>query len=243
MGERSLAEEWEAQATAWEQWTRTPGHDHHFHRYNWPSFLELLPPPGRATLDLGCGEGRAGDVLRELGHRVTGVDAAPSLARLASHTGAYDEVVVADASALPFPDCSFDLVIAFMSLQDMDDAPAVLHQTARILTPGGRVAAAIVHPFASAHLGREPDAQRSYFDVQRTVDDVERDGIAFTFHQVHRPLHAWLALFFDAGFVIQDVREPRPSIEDVDADPGLAKTRAKPAFLHVLAASALDRGR
>jgi SAM-dependent methyltransferase len=237
MSERSLAEEWQAQATAWEQWTRTPGHDHHFHRYNGPSFLELLPPAGRATLDLGCGEGRAGIVLHELGHRLTGVDSAPSLPRLATHTGTYEKVVVADAAALPFPDHSFDLVMAFMSLQDMDDAPAALHQTARVLMPGGRLATAIVHPFASAHLGREPEAQRSYFDVQRTLDHVERDGIAFTFHQVHRPLHAWFALFFDAGFVIEDVREPRPSIEDVDTDPALAKTRAKPAFLHVLAAT------
>jgi SAM-dependent methyltransferase len=236
MSERSLADEWEAQATAWERWTRTPGHDHHFHRYNWPSFLKLLPPAGQATLDLGCGEGRAGNALQQLGHRLTGADSAPSLARLATRTGAYEKVVVADAAVLPFPDRSFDLVMAFMSLQDMDDAPAAVHQTARVLTPGGRFAAALVHPFASAHLGRGPQAQRSYFDVQRTIDDVERNGITFTFHQVHRPLHAWLALFFDAGLVIEDVREPRPSADDVEADPALAKTRAKPAFLHVLAA-------
>ncbi|MEN3281634.1 MAG: hypothetical protein V7607_2774 [Solirubrobacteraceae bacterium] len=233
MSERSLAQEWEAQASAWERWTRTPGHDHHFHRYNWPSFLGLVPAAGRATLDLGCGEGRAGVVLHGLGHRVTGVDCAPSLAKLAAQTGAYEEVVVADAAALPFPAGSFDVVVAFMSLQDMDDASGVVREAARVLAPGGRVVAAVVHPFASAHLGRERALQRSYFDVQRTVDDVQRDGIAFTFHQIHRPLHAWFALFFEAGFLIEDVREPRPSSDDVDADPSLAKTRARPAFLHV----------
>lgn len=238
MSDRSLAEEWEAQATAWERWTRTPGHDHHFHRYNWPAFLELLPPPRRATLDLGCGEGRAGIALHELGHRVTGVDSSPSLARLASQKGAYDEVVLADAAAaLPFPDHSFDLVIAFMSLQDMDDAAGVLQQSARVLMPGGRFVAAFVHPFASAQLDKAPESQRSYFDVQRTVDEVGRDGITFTFHQIHRPVHAWLALFFDAGYIIEDVREPRPSIEDVETEPALEKGRAYPGFLHVLAAT------
>src|SRR4051812_46649288 len=41
VSERPIADEWEAQAQAWERWTRTPGHDRHFHRYNWPSFLDL----------------------------------------------------------------------------------------------------------------------------------------------------------------------------------------------------------
>ena len=125
--------------------------------------------------------------------------------------------------------------MAFMSLQDMDDAPGALREAARVLIPDGRLVAAIIHPFAAAHLGREPSAQRSYFDVQRTVDEIDRDGIAFTFHQIHRPLHAWFALFFDAGFVIEDVREPRPSLADAGAHPSLAATRAKPGFLHIRA--------
>jgi SAM-dependent methyltransferase len=202
------------------RWTRTPGHDHHF-AYNWPAFLELLPPSGRATLDLGCGEGRCGAALRARGHRVTGVDASTSLAELARATGAYEEVLVADAVALPFGDAAFDLVLAFMSLQDMDDAANAVSEVARVLAPGGRFAAAIVHPFASG-------AQRAYFDTQRTVDAIERDGIAFTFHQMHRPLEGWLAMLTGAGFVIEELREPRPGTGD---DP-------RPLFPHVRCALA-----
>ncbi len=233
MGERSLADEWEAQADAWVRWVRTPGHDHHFERYNWPSFLQLIPPAGHGTLDLGCGEGRVGVALGQLGHRMVGVDCSPSLAEAARGTGVYDEVVVADAAALPFPDGSFDLVVTFMSLQDMDDAAGAVSEAARVLSPDGRMVAAFVHPFASAHLGREPVEQRSYFDVQRTLDDVDRDGIAFAFHQIHRPLEAWLALFFDAGLRIEDVREPRPAEADAATEPRLATSRVNPAFLHV----------
>jgi ubiquinone/menaquinone biosynthesis C-methylase UbiE len=47
---------------------------------------------------------------------MTGVDSARVLADLASRTGAYEKVVVADAAALPFDDATFDLVVAFMSL-------------------------------------------------------------------------------------------------------------------------------
>lgn len=120
MAERPLAKEWEAQADAWARWTRTPGQDHHFSRYNLPSFLQLIPSVEGTTLDVGCGEGRVGVALRQRGYRMVGVDSAPSLARLATETGAYEQVVVADAAALPFPDRVFDLAIAFMSLQDRD---------------------------------------------------------------------------------------------------------------------------
>jgi SAM-dependent methyltransferase len=164
---------------------------------------------------------------------MVGVDSAPSLAKLASERGAYEDVVVCDAAALPFGDATFDLVIAFMSLQDMDDAPSVVREAARVLSPDGHMVSALVHPFASAHLGREASEQRPYFEVQRTIDEVDRDGIAVTFHQIHRPLEAWMALFFDAGLRIEELREPRPSEAVVLAHPPLAKSRAKPAFLHV----------
>lgn len=90
---------------------------------------------------------------------------------------------------------------------------------------------------AFAHLSHEPAKQRSYFEVQRTLDEVDRDGISFAFHQIHRPLQAWLVLFFDAGLRIEDLREPRPTEDDVRADPPLARSRTNPAFLHVLCSS------
>jgi SAM-dependent methyltransferase len=241
--DRSLAETWEAHAEAWKRWARTPGHDKHFHRYNWPSFLQLVPEPGRVTLDLGCGEGRGGVGLQARGHRVIGVDVAPSMVRLARETGAYAEVLLADAAALPLADGAVDLVVAFMSLQDMDDAGGALRESSRVLEPGGRLVLALVHPFASSHLGREGPDRRPYFDVQATIDTVDRDGMAFAFHQIHRPLHAWFALLSDAGFLIEDGREPRPAERDVAEVPSLAEARANPVFLHlrcVKEESALD---
>ena len=230
MTDEPLAQAWENQAEAWRRWTRTPGLDRHFHRYNWPSFVELVPPPGRATLDLGCGEGRAGVVLARLGHRLTGVDLAPSMVRLARETGAYADVVHADAAALPFGDASFDLVLAFMSLQDMDDAAGAVRESARVLEPGGSLALAVVHPFASADPEGDGTRRRPYFDVQRTVDVVERGGVEVAFHQIHRPLHGWFAMLRDAGFVVEDLREPRPTPSD---DDWAEEKRARPLFLHM----------
>lgn len=42
-------EHWEAEATRWATWARTPGHDAYW--YHRDAFFALVPPPGRATLE------------------------------------------------------------------------------------------------------------------------------------------------------------------------------------------------
>jgi SAM-dependent methyltransferase len=145
--------------------------------YNWPSFLDLLPPAGRGTLDLGCGEGRAGIALRDLGHRVTGVDAAPSLAKLATQSGAYEKVIVADAAALPFPDRSFDLVLAFMSLQDI--AGQVTRQAS--VPSHSRRCGSLKSPTTTCRRRGTPDPTAAPRDQEREAwDRLERASSAET---------------------------------------------------------------
>jgi SAM-dependent methyltransferase len=230
---RPLHERWEDEAQAWARWVRTPGHDEWHWRLNWPAFVELLPQAGRLTLDLGCGAGRGGLALRERGHRVVGVDAAPTMVRLARETGAYDEVHLADAAALPLDDGAVDLVVAYMSLHDIEDLAGALRASARALEPGGRLCGAIVHPLASAHLGS--DAETPYFEPAHYTDVVERDGIEMAFHGIHRPLEAYFEALHGAGFAVERLREPAPTDEDVAALPALAKVRRRPAFLHWVA--------
>jgi SAM-dependent methyltransferase len=92
------------------------GSDEHYVTYHRDLFLELLPPPGVHTLDLGCGEGRLTRDLKRLGHNVVGVDASPTMLAAGRDADPEVETHLADAAALPFADASFDLVIAFMSL-------------------------------------------------------------------------------------------------------------------------------
>ncbi len=113
---------WESQARNWAEFART-GHDRSHQDINLPVLLDLLPSPGRRTLDLGCGEGRLGRLLRPLGYRVAGVDASPTMVRLAVSHEAAPPAVLADAAALPFRDGAFDLVVAYMCLHDMDQMP------------------------------------------------------------------------------------------------------------------------
>ena len=83
----SLRDAWEAEAGNWAAFARAPGHDHYFWRFNLPRFLDLLPPPGQLTVDLGSGEGRVPRLLEARGYRVIGLDASPTLVRLAREEG------------------------------------------------------------------------------------------------------------------------------------------------------------
>ena len=78
-------EDWEAEATHWIAWAREPEHDAYYD-YGPIFFEQMVPPPGRRTLDLGCGEGRLTRELRRRGHEVVGVDGSPTLVAAARAT-------------------------------------------------------------------------------------------------------------------------------------------------------------
>ena len=99
---------WERNAADWVRWARKPGHDSYW-RFHRRRFLDLVPPAGRLTLDVGCGEGRVTRDLTELGHRVVGLDASETMVAAARDADPSGDYLVADAAALPFPDGQADL--------------------------------------------------------------------------------------------------------------------------------------
>jgi SAM-dependent methyltransferase len=231
----TLRDTWAASAREWIAWARAPGHDSYwqFHR---DRFLELVPPAGRLTLDLGCGEGRLARDLKARGHTVVGVDITAELVDAAREADPGGDYRVADAAAVPFDDAAFDLVVAFMSLQDMDDMEPAVHEAARVLAPGGRFCLAVVHPINSAGLFSSSEAdspfviEGSYFEPYRIVERVERDGLPMTFAAQHRSLEDYLRPLESAGFLVEAVRE----IEDSTDPPG-SRWRRIPLFLDVRA--------
>src|SRR2546423_606342 len=143
--EPSLAAAWEAVAAEWSVWARKPGHDSYW-RFHKEPFFALLPPPGRLTIDIGCGEGRVARDLKALGHNVVAVDVSPTMVEFARAADPSMQVIVADAARLPFDDGAADLAIAFMSLQDVDDMPGAIHEAGRVVERGGAFCLSIVHP-------------------------------------------------------------------------------------------------
>jgi SAM-dependent methyltransferase len=237
----SLRDAWDEQAENWAAWARTPGHDHFYWRYNLPRFLELVPPPGRLTLDLGCGEGRMGRTLMDAGHRVVAVDASSRLCRLTANHAQSQPVVRADMAALPVRDVAADLAIAFMTLQDVDDMQGAVREAGRMLEVGGRLCVAIVHPLNTAGRFAGDDADSlftitgSYMDRAAFVDVLDRDGINMVFHGEHRPLEVYIAALQQAGFLVEVLREPVPDGDHVRDEPPVARWQRVPTFLHLRA--------
>jgi 2-polyprenyl-6-hydroxyphenyl methylase/3-demethylubiquinone-9 3-methyltransferase len=100
-----------------------------------------IDPQGKAALDVGCGGGLLAEEFARLGCRVTGVD--PSAASLetarghAAASGLDVEYVEGAGESLPFEDGSFDVVYCCDVLEHVHDLQRTLHESARVLKPGG----------------------------------------------------------------------------------------------------------
>ncbi len=237
----SLRDAWEKNAGDWINWARTPEHDIYYWRLNRPNFLELIPPPGRLTVDIGCGEGRLGRDLRDRGHFVVNIDSSPTLARAAAEAEEPHRVVVADAAWLPLPPDVADLVISFMSLQDIDDLDRSVSEASRILVSGGRYCIANLHPLSSSgtfevkERGAHFTISDSYFEHRRYSIPVERAGLPMTFVSDHRPLEAYFSALEKAGFLVEALRELRPDDQLVEDAPSIGRWTQVPIFIHIRA--------
>ena len=99
------------------------------------------PPAGARVLDLGAGTGTAGRAALAAGARwVVSADLAVGMLRRA---GPDAHPVAAEATALPFRDGSFDLVLAAFCLGHLTDPAAALREARRV---GGALAASSFAP-------------------------------------------------------------------------------------------------
>lgn len=93
--------------------------------------------PKPLILDAGCGTGLAEDVLSGLGD-VIGMDIAPE-ALWDRGTTSPESLCGASISSAPFPDRTFDLVVALDVLEHIEDDATVMRELYRVCKPGGRL--------------------------------------------------------------------------------------------------------
>ncbi len=136
-----------------------------------PAFLELFDPRGCRVLDLGCGGGHNGALLRRAGAReVVGIERDPGAAATAAKR--LDRVVQADLATFDFASLGvelFDVVLASDVLEHLVDPEAVLAAAVSRLRPGGLVVASIpnvahVSTFVWLLLKRWPRRSHGIFD-------------------------------------------------------------------------------
>ncbi len=101
--------------------------------------------PGERVLELGCGTGSMWrDVTLPENCQVTLTDLSPGMLDTARANTAHlhADYAVCDAMALPWPDASFDVVIANMMLYHVPDIELALSEIRRVMKPNGRFFAA-----------------------------------------------------------------------------------------------------
>ena len=140
------------------------------------------------VLDVACGAGHASEQAAPFVRQVVGVDITPALlasgsARLQAAGLRNVLLQEGDATALPFVDDSFDLVVCRSSLHHFPDPALALNEMARVCRPNGRVVISdMVAPsvdvrdaFDELHKNIDPSHVRAL--VEREIADLLRDTV------------------------------------------------------------------
>lgn len=111
-------------------------------QYVWRGFEKLAQytKNGDRVLDLGCGNGRLLDLLKDKEINYTGIDSSKGLIEIAKERYPGAEFLVGDALNLPFPDNSFNRVFSIAVLHHIPSVElrlVFLAEAKRVLAPGG----------------------------------------------------------------------------------------------------------
>lgn len=103
------------------------------------------------VLEVGGGTGLLAErIVRELGVGLVGIDQSERMVELQLARGI--DARVGDAAELPFPDASFDCVVAAWMLYHVPELDRGVAELARVLRPGGRLVAVTNGPNHLAEL-------------------------------------------------------------------------------------------
>lgn len=207
--------DWEDSAAAWIDAQGAHGDFSRRRVLDAPMLARVLGRSPRSLLDLGCGEGRFCRFLDGEVDQLVGLDPSPSLIARAVELGRNARFVEGRAEDLPFDTDSFDMVVSYLSLLDIEQIEAALDEVRRVLRPNGFFLIANLTGFATAADVKgggwviRPDGSREIV-VRRYLEPhavlSEWKGIRVT--NWHRPLSFYMQALLSRGFALRHFDEP-----------------------------------
>jgi SAM-dependent methyltransferase len=168
-----------------------------------------------------------------------GVDACHGL--IAAATPLRGSFARASVDALPFEDQTFDLVVANHLFSHLQDPSRAVREFGRVLRSGGRLIVLPLHPCFYVE-GSEHGAMTSvpasrYFTTRGVDQHFLVDGLRSPAMITSwlRPLETYSTMLRDAGFVLTDLRERRPTEEQCRDDPWWREAFPAPLFIPLTA--------
>ena len=130
---------------------------------------QLVGGPGLRVLDLGC---RTGALTQHYakGNELVGVDVDQGALEQASARLGIETVWADVEDELPFPDESFDVVVAGELLEHLADPAAAVAHVRRVLKPGGRFVGSVPNAFRLKSrirfaAGRHPETDATHLQL------------------------------------------------------------------------------
>ncbi len=210
---------WEQSADAWIALMGARGDFGREHVLD-PVMLERVrAAPYVRALDVGCGEGRFCRMLQGLGIATVGLDSTERLIAEARRRDPNGDYRVALAERLPHEDESFDLVVSYLTLIDIDDFRAALQEMVRVLKPGGTLLIANLNSFFTSDAQgwvKDGDGRHLYVPVDRYSEEFPRwaEWSGVRIRNWHRPLAAYMQELLSHGLTLTFFDEPLPRSGD-----------------------------
>lgn len=232
-----MAPDWTASAQAWIDFVDA-GDPSRVHLMDPEMLRQAEPIAGSRVLDAGCGEGRFSRMLAKRGAHVIGIDPVLPLLHRAIFRDPSTRCARAGAEAIPMVANTFDIVVSYLTLIDIRDFRTGIREMVRVLRPGGRLLVANLNPFVTTRPeGWETDEQgrRLYVPVDHYFEERANRTTWRNIDVInhHRPMSAYMQAFLSAKLRLIDFMEPKPTPEQIAAEPSLDSGRRVP-FFHVM---------